>query len=88
MGVISQRCSGIANSGMPSRIVLSQEPAFFWVGNLHISVAESSTTPQCGLLTLLDPAHGALRLVTHAGHPGPLVLLTPNCFLMAASIFS
>lgn len=62
MGVISQRCSGIANSGTPSRIVLSQEPAFFWVGNLHISVAEPSTTPQCGLLTLLDPAQGALRL--------------------------
>lgn len=55
--------SGIANSGTPSRIVLSQEPAFFRVGSLLIFVAEPPTILQCGLLTLLDSTQGDLRLV-------------------------
>lgn len=55
--------SGIANSWTPSRIVLSQEPVFFRVGSLLISVAEPPTIPQCGLLTLFDPTQGDLRLV-------------------------
>lgn len=63
MRVISQRRSGIANSETPSSIALSQEPAFFWVGGLLISVAGPSTTPQCDINTLLDPSQGDLRLV-------------------------
>lgn len=63
MRVIFQSRSGIANSEMPSRIALFQEPIFFWVGSLLISVAGPSTTPQYDLMTLLDPSQSDLRLV-------------------------